>query len=89
MLERNNLSIVKISEILVSRSLFFSLFLGYACSLGGNKLFVSENLALRTDFKAVRKAHKRLARRNLFLYLILVKICPNLVEKFLLDTLIL
>ena len=31
---------------------------------------------------AARKVHKRLAKRNLFLYLIFVKMGPNLIGKF-------
>ena len=59
----------------------------YSRGLRGNKIseiLVSGalNLALRTEFRSVRKVRKRLVRRNLFLYLIFVKICPNLIGKF-------
>ena len=63
----------------------FPKILGHICGLRGNKVFeilVSGNLALRTDFRTVRKVRKRLARRNLFLYFIFVKICPKFIGKF-------
>ena len=63
----------------------FSKFFGYVCGFRGNKIseiLVSGNLALRIDFRTARKICKRLARRNLFLYFIFVKICPNLIGNF-------
>ena len=62
--------------------LIFLLFLGHVCGLRDNKIFILRNLALWIDFRAARKVRKRLATENLFLYLIFVKMGPNLVEKF-------
>ena len=56
----------------------FPKFLGHVCGLRGNKVFeilVSGNLALRTDFRTVRKVRKRLARRK---FVLIFYLCQNL-----------